>query len=187
MIVPPGVVEIKGSPAKLLRLAAIGVAMTATSAALAFRWIPGIEPGSLQEFVGYVSLVFFGLCMVICLRRLMTAGRTVITITPDGIRDIRVAAELIPWSRIRAISLAEIRKQRFLVLAVDPEFERQLTLTTIARWSRGPNRALGFDGLCIGAQGLRIDDKTLFGLCTDHAEAARDRSMADRGSSARLA
>ena len=175
MVVLPSVVEIKGSPAKLLGLLAIGAVMTIGSAAVAFRWLPNVRAGSYQEFIGYVGVVFFTLCTIVSLWRLVTVGRPVVTITQDGIRDIRLAAELVPWSRIEAVSIHEIRKQKFLVLAVDPDFERQLTLTRIARWSRAPNRALGFDGLCIGAQGLATDYKTLFDLCMDRAEAARRR------------
>ncbi len=186
MIVPPSVVEIKGSPAKLFGLLVLGVVMTVGSAAVAFRWYPSVRAGSYQEFIGYVGVIFFTLCAVVCLWRLVTVGRPVVTITQDGIRDVRIAAELVPWSRIDAMSIHEIRKQKFLVLAVDPEFERQLTLTRIARWTRGPNRALGFDGLCIGAQGLATDYKTLFDLCIDRAEAARRRLTPHELSSTRI-
>jgi hypothetical protein len=44
-----------------------------------------------------------------------------------------------------------------MVLAVDPEVEGKLHLSRIARWSRGANKRLGADGLCVTAQGLKID------------------------------
>ncbi|MGH6925292.1 MAG: hypothetical protein ACRED5_16290 [Propylenella sp.] len=43
-----------------------------------------------------------------------------------------------------------------MVLAVDPETERNLHLSRIARWSRGANRRLGADGLCVTAQDLKV-------------------------------
>jgi hypothetical protein len=44
-----------------------------------------------------------------------------------------------------------------MVLAVDPATESKLTLPLLARLTRRPNRWLGADGLCVGAQDLKID------------------------------
>jgi hypothetical protein len=82
---------------------------------------------------------------------LLSVSGPVVTVTPEGIRDTRVAAEVIPWSAITGISTWQYRGQKIMVLAVDPATESGLTLTRIARWSRGANRALGADGLCIAA------------------------------------
>jgi hypothetical protein len=38
----------------------------------------------------------------------------------------------------------------------------------IARWTRGANRALGADGLCVTAQGLKIDYPALLATCMDY-------------------
>jgi hypothetical protein len=53
--------------------------------------------------------------------------------------------------------------------AIDPAVERKLTLTRMARWSRGPNRALGADGLCIATTGLKIDYPALLSICRQRA------------------
>jgi hypothetical protein len=168
--------EIKGSPAKLIGLLAIGVLMTALSAAVAFRWIP---VGGAAVAWGWAGLLFFGLCTAICFWRLLTAGRTLVTITPRGIKDIRIAADAVPWSGIRDVSTAEIKRQKFIVLAVDPSVEKQLALTRIARWSRGPNRMLGIDGLCVSAIGLKIDHDTLLRACLAHWRAAHATGSLD--------
>src|SRR5262249_14816964 len=152
-----GTVEIRGSPIKLIGLVGLGALATAGAASLAFRWLPGIGAGSFAEFIGYCGLLFFGLCTAMAFWRLLKANQTVVTITPRGIKDVRVAAEIIPWSAVRNISTWEIRRQKIMVLDIDPATEQRLTLTRIARWSRGPNRALGADGLCVTPQGLKID------------------------------
>ena len=85
------------------------------------------------------------------------------TITPDGIRDTRVAAELIPWRDIDRIWTWEFAGQH----------ENRLTLTKIALWSRGANLKLGVDGLGITAAGLKIDYPTLYKTTLDHAQASQ--------------
>jgi hypothetical protein len=142
----PQVIEIEGSPAKLLGLLGLGVLMTALSAAVAIPLLPGFRPNAFHQFVGYFGAVFFGACTVTIAWRLITAGGPVVTITPQGIRDTRVAAEFIPWGAIRKIHTWQFSGQKMMVLAIDPAIERQLTLTKAARWSRGANRALGADG-----------------------------------------
>lgn len=164
--------EIYGSPMKYIGLAVLGIVMTAGSAALAFRWFGDPAPGSFEQFIGYVGLVFFGLCTVLIVWRVLTSQGPVVTITPDGIRDTRVAAELIPWTAINNISTWTHSGQKIMVLAVDPEVESQLTLTRIAKWTRGANAALGADGLCVTAQGLKNDYDSLLHTAETFAKAA---------------
>jgi hypothetical protein len=163
------VMEVKGSPMKLIGLFAVGVLLTGTSAALAFRWIPSRN----SVVVGWFGLLFFGLCTTILLWRLLTAGRTVVTITSQGIKDARLSGDVVPWRGIQSLSTAQIKRQRFIVLAIDPSIEQQLTLKPIARLSRGPNRMLGINGLCISAAGLQINHDALFKACLAHWQTAQ--------------
>jgi hypothetical protein len=149
-------VEIESSPVKMLGLAALGFLATAVSAAITLRALPGIAPGSFAEFCGRVGTVFFAACTLLVLWRSFTMRGPVVTITREGIRDRRVAAELIPWSAVNDIGVWKYRGQRVMVLAVDPTVEAGLNLTRIARWTRDANRGLGADGLCVTAQGLKI-------------------------------
>src|ERR1700741_4167469 len=93
---------VEGSPKKLLGLVSLGVLMTALSIMLAVR--PDARIADFDRIWGYLGAAFFGLCTGIGLWRLFTAPRAVITISPEGIRDTRVAVELIPWSAITGIS-----------------------------------------------------------------------------------
>jgi hypothetical protein len=156
MIDTRGAVEIEASLAKMLGLTGLSLLMTALSATVALPLLPNVPPGSLAQFVGRVGTVFFGACTVLALWRALTMRGPVITITPEGILDRRIAAKLIPWSAVNDIGTWEYRKQRVMVLAVDPAVEAGLNLTRIARWTRDANRALGADGLCVTAQGLKI-------------------------------
>lgn len=167
------VLEIEASPWKMLGLAVLGVGMTALSAAMAFRLLPNVGAGSFYEFVGNLGVLFFGLCTGLVLWRALRQRGPVVTITPEGIRDIRVAAEFVPWSAVKAISTWSCNRQKFIVFDIDPEVESRLTLTRIAKWTRGANRGLGADGLCIGPQGLKIGYDKLLDICAAYVEAAR--------------
>jgi hypothetical protein len=168
-----GFVEIKQSPLRMLGLIAIGIVLTALCVGIAFHLFPDLHASLYQEFMAYVGVAFFGLCTIIGLWRLLSVSGPVVTITPEGIRDTRVAAEVIPWSAITGISTWQYRGQKIMVLAVDPATESGLTLTRIGRWSRGANRALGADGLCITAAGLSINCDTLLQTCMAHAQNRR--------------
>jgi hypothetical protein len=167
--------EIAGSRAKLAGLFALGILMTGLSAAIALRWLPDITAGSLEQSVGWLGVLFFGLGTCMGLWRLLSARAPVLTITPEGIRDTRVAAEFLPWTAIQGISTWQMAGQSVMVLAVDPTVESRLSLTALARWSRGANRSLGADGLCITAQGLQIDYDSLFATAVAYVEAAQQR------------
>jgi hypothetical protein len=165
-------VEIEASRAKLLGLAVIGVVMTALSMAIALHAFPKVQPGSLAEFTGYVGIPLFGACTLLALWRAFTAHGPVVTIAPQGIWDRRVAAEIIPWSAVKDIAVWKHRRQRYMVLMVDPAVEAGLHLTRMARWSRNANRALGADGLCVGSNDLKIGFEGLLSTSLAFARAS---------------
>jgi hypothetical protein len=57
------------------------------------------------------------------------------------------------------------------VISVAPAVEERLGLTRMARWTRGANRSLGADGLCIGAQGLPLSFDDLGRLVAAHLDS----------------
>jgi hypothetical protein len=164
------VLEIRQSPWRMIGLIVAGVVLTALSAGIAFDLLPDLHASSYQELVSYVGVVLFALCTAIAVWRLLSVRGPVVTVTPEGIRDTRIAAELIPWGAVARISTWQYRGQRILVLAVDPAVERRLTLTRLARWSRRANRALGANGLCIAVAGLDIGFDALLAACTRCAQ-----------------
>lgn len=162
--------EIFQSPGKTLGFVACGVLMTAVSLVLVVS--PQLADDGFARVIGTVGALFFGLCTALWLRQ-MLRSTPVVTISPEGLRDVRVAREVIPWSAVERVSMWSGQGQRFVVLAIAPEVERGLTLTRIARWTRAANRRLGADGLIISAHGLRIDVDSL--SATIHAHAAQHR------------
>ena len=96
------------------------------------------------------------------------------TVSPAGLRDVRVAAEPIPWRAIKSISTWQMQRQMVLLLAIDPADEARLTLTRLTRWTRSAHRRLGADGLVVSAHGLKVGYPTLFYTCRDYWEAWRN-------------
>jgi hypothetical protein len=112
-------IEIEGSPAKLILLSVLGLVMTGAS--LFVVLYPPLRTDIMAQIVGYFGTLFFGLCTLIGFVRLVRAGRPVVTISPRGIQDVRVASETIPWAadqehldleRARATALDGARGRR---------------------------------------------------------------------------
>ncbi|MFK0167077.1 STM3941 family protein [Rhizobium sp. NPDC090279] len=162
-------IEIAQDTARVITHAAGAALLAGFSGAAALHIIPGAMPDSIRELCLVLGAIFFGLLAILLTYRLfsMGGGRPVVTLSPHGFRDIRLADEFIPWSAIQHVSSLQVRRQTFIVLAVDPAVEARLALTRIARWSRG--RSLGTDGLCITAQGIQIEFNALWDKILDYA------------------
>jgi hypothetical protein len=71
---------------------------------------PPILGSSFAEFTSFAGAMF---CAgTTAFRRVSTARGPVVTITPEGIREVRVAAELIPWSAINDIAIWDKHEMR---------------------------------------------------------------------------
>ncbi len=152
--------EIRQSPWEMIKLLVIGVIMTGGSGVLALHSLIGITfrfpDNYIAMAVGWIGLVFFGACLVVIGWRAATTIGPVLSLTPEGILDTRVAADRIPWTAIRGIKTWAYSGQRILVLDVDPEVEAKLQPSMITRLTRRANAGLGADGLSITTQGLSM-------------------------------
>jgi hypothetical protein len=153
-------IEIKQSPWEMLKMLAIGIGFVATSIFIYYQ-------GSvLYIAIGIFGIVFFGALTVFVLWRLLTLMGPVVTISPGGVRDTRVAADLVPWSAITGISTWSAYNQPAIILAVRPEVEKRLKLSLMTRMTRRANAYLNADGLAIASQGLSIGHDALLDTLT---------------------
>ena len=142
------------------KLALYLVGAVALAVLCAGAWWMGLAPpGGLKELILLLGGPFFGLIAALSLVNLVKGGNVVI-LDRNGLSDLRISRTQIPWSRIDAMTVSAIHRQSFLVLSVDPAFEASMPRTGLARWTRRPNAALGFDGLTVGMHGLdgTLDD-----------------------------
>jgi len=142
--------EIRQSPWEMLKLLAIGIAFVACSIFIAY------QGNIFYVIVGMFGLVFFGTLTLLVLWRLVASMGPVVTVSPMGLRDKRVTADLIPWSAITDIATWSAYNQPSIIVAVDPAVEKRLRLSLITRMTRRANASLGADGLAVGSQGLHM-------------------------------
>jgi hypothetical protein len=171
-------IEIQAATTRQFVLLAFGGMSFALATLLAFDLIPNMRSDPAAVSTGYFGMAFFGLCAAVAIWRLVAQRGAMVTISPEGLRDVRVAAETIPWRAIRSISTWRMQRQMVLIVAIEPETEQRLTLTRVARWMRNAHRAHGADGFVVSAQGLRIGYPTLFYACRDYWEAWHDHPAA---------
>lgn len=166
------VVEVKNSPLKLVGFAVGGVLLTAMCAAVVFG--PMSAPGgSLPQFAGWVGIPFFGAMTLIAIGRLVSPGKTVVTLSPAGYLDTRLSERPVPWSDIKGVNVWTMQRQKVIVLQVPTETEASIGMTRMARWSRTANAKLGADGLCTMASGLTMSHDDLLAAITERAKAAQ--------------
>lgn len=166
-----------GSPWKLMALVLAGVALVGASAfLLTIETYKGSShvPLFVRVF-GAIGVVFFGLTLLIAIARLLKSGRAVVTLAPQGLRDIRVAPDFVPWHAIERIATWERLGNAVMVVSVRPDVEKALRLTPIARWTRGANTSLGADGLCVAHTGLDTGYATLLATTVAYWETYRNR------------
>jgi hypothetical protein len=146
----------------LLLLAALGFVALGLFFVGAFGPVP--RPG--QEWVGWTSIPFFGLCFVVGLPRLFDR-RDQIVIDGSGIQWCQWSEATIPWSAIRAIEKREIRRQKFLCLHL--EDPGRFPPSTMTGRLGGANRILGFGDIALATTGTNRGFDDLVAAIVRHA------------------
>jgi hypothetical protein len=169
----PDDIEIGYSPLRMLRLVGMGAVMTLLSVSVAFNWFSSKRIDSLHVLIAYVGIAFFGLATLKFIWMLLTAKGPVVFISRYGIRDMRIADELIPWDCVEDVSAREYRRQKFVALRVSPMLEKQLFATKARQALLLASKAMGMDGVTITVSGLMIDFDTLLNTCLAYYSAAK--------------
>lgn len=164
----PTILAVERSRVRLLGLLGVAILVTALGVVLG---LGALDVGLIERAIGWLCAVFFLACTALIARQLFSLPKVVVTLTPNGLRDVRMAPEAIPWPAIQGIDLYSMSGSTFIILAVDPAVEAALTLSRNQRWSRGTNRRMGFDGLHISTQGLKMSAVDLAGAIAAFRQA----------------
>lgn len=113
-----------------------------------------IDAGSFAEFALYLGLVVFGFFAIVAAIKLVRSG-TVVSVGPRGVFDRRLSSDWISWDTIQAVSEAEMNRQRWLALHIDPARDASLPIRTRARILARLNEPLGFPGYPISPTELK--------------------------------
>ncbi|MEV0902694.1 STM3941 family protein [Actinoplanes sp. NPDC049802] len=147
---------------KSLGLLLGAVALICASGFVVVDALPGLPAvGSLLQLgIGLLGMLFFGIGLVKVGRQLLQRG-PVVEIGPDGVRDVRLSNQLIPWTVVRRVREVKVQRQRFVVLDVDEAFEREFLTGGTAMLHR-INQSAGFSGVHLSATGLRCNADELY-------------------------
>ncbi|MEL6287725.1 MAG: STM3941 family protein [Pseudomonadota bacterium] len=126
------------------------------------------RPDWFVAIVGGLMAAGFTAIAVSLISRWATFGsETVLAIAPEGLLDLRLAPQIIPWSAIRDVDVWRSASSRGIVLTVDEAVLGMLELTRAARLSQVVTSGLGPNQLPVSALELNTDFKTLFIEITD--------------------
>jgi hypothetical protein len=126
--------------------------------------------GLFGRVIGFATVAFFGYAFVVLVRRLYTQRGTVVSLSPEGLKDIRISSDVIPWSTVASLTTWEMHGQKVMIVGLKPGEEEKLTLTRVVRMTRGVNAALGADGLAVASQGISMRHDGLMRLAIAYAE-----------------
>jgi hypothetical protein len=116
-------------------------------------WIAGLlgpvpRPG--REWVGWLSIAFFGLCFIFGIGRLFDRDDQIV-VDRDGVIWRQRSDARIPWSEIRSVRSFTIRRQH--LLSIDLKEPALFPPTTLLGRLGNANRSLGFGDVVISTAG----------------------------------
>ena len=158
--------EARNSPWRIALLLVVALMFVGLGA-----WMIGVFGGAPDhrfktQAIGWVSIIFFGLCGILGAHRLFQAG-VEIRIDAKGIYWRRRSTQVIPWSAIDRITIGEVRGQRFACLFLrDP---RTFPSEGVAGMLAGANKALGYGDVALGATGTDRSFDELIGAIKQFA------------------
>ncbi|HEY2248222.1 MAG TPA: STM3941 family protein [Bradyrhizobium sp.] len=104
------------------------LASSIASAAAAFHWLPDEISNTFLPVLAYIWMVASSLGPLRQGWLLFTAKRPVLLIDHNGISDIRVSKDIIPWDAVEQISIRETGEREFVILRVTPALKSSLSL-----------------------------------------------------------
>lgn len=180
----PASVEARYSRKRLVRALWIGAGGTALCTLIAFGHLTGSAPGIIVLIAAYCGIFIFGLgALRFMVQLVMRSDEVAITVNSDGIRDRRVAAEIIPWAAISDVTPLEAAKPSLwpfgnreyktfgMFLHLRPGCEASLGISWTTRVSKVVNGLLGVSGIYIDGAGLDVDCDELLRLSLAYLKA----------------
>ncbi|MBL8561778.1 MAG: hypothetical protein JNN06_05805 [Gemmobacter sp.] len=133
------VISIERSRLKVVFLFAGTLALILVSWWLVLGPRESFRAGAL--FWGVIGMSFFGLCLMALVWQLFTVPKFVLTLSPQGLRDMRLSRSEIPWEAV--LNVRSDKKYKMLIL--DLAAGTHLQLTSLSNAMLRLNRAFGHD------------------------------------------
>jgi hypothetical protein len=131
-------------------------------------------PALKAIIVGWIGLVFFGLCTIGWGVQLFRGGPTIV-INEFGIQCLRVSTGPIPWSEVRLMWLGSVHSAKFLCIELQNPAAYLANLPSWKRRAARLNESLGFPPFTISFAGLAPGLNEVWDyLKVHHPEKIRD-------------
>jgi hypothetical protein len=140
-----------------------------------FKSTQWINPAFIT-IVGYVSILFFGLCAIFCIRKL-TGNQPGLIIDEKGLIDNSsgLSAGHILWSDIEDVSVIEIHKQKLIMIHVkNPHDYIVRHNNLVKRKGLELNNKMYGTPLSISSNGLQTSFDNLLAILKDKWQAAKN-------------
>lgn len=147
------------------------VLLACTCFAMAWPFFPDVEPGSRQQFYGWLGVVFFtvGACAVF--QHSFGRNRPKLVLSPQGFHFNTVSAEMIPWTAVTGIQNWRQRRGQIIVVKVTEETWKTAGMTRETLGARAANKLQGVDGVAVSPAGLKISFHELIRTFQAYAQA----------------
>lgn len=161
-----GTVELRQVGWHAAKYALLSALMTAVCVAIVVGPFGG---GLLAMVAGLSGALFFGAGTVALLRRWLHSGATVYA-GADGVRDLRLADDLIPWPTIQAMEFIDVHDPHAVVvsLSLQPQAADALRRGPLQRMQWGKDPETGLASATVADDGLRGDVPAFTDLLKRH-------------------
>ncbi|QND53030.1 hypothetical protein HB779_14800 [Phyllobacterium sp. 628] len=119
-------INIKSSFSRPLQHIAMCIMLSVCSIGMVISELLQSEPEDLIDYIAWVGSFVFPLLALRLIWRLVKTGSEAITISPEGLRDRRLANETIPWKNINDVATWNENREQTIVLGIDPHQVDQL-------------------------------------------------------------
>ncbi|MGV0633650.1 STM3941 family protein [Mycolicibacillus trivialis] len=159
--IPRGKAHLMPFEARVSRIKVFGLMIGCVVFVVGGLWIAGVlgdgaDATIFHRIIGWLSVVFFGLCLPVSVGRLIRGGLA-LRVDAEGIYWRQWSEQVIPWTAIRAAHVAAVRRQWYLNLDLyDPA---AYPSKTILGWVKRLNTGMGYGDISLNV------------IATDHSFA----------------
>ena len=169
IIDPSQTVEVSASALQLLGSLALTVLASLGIAAAVWLNAPILTTTALIAFL-IGTAVLIGLSFVLA-RLMFRSSEPVVTISPEGVCDRRLSADLVSWRDIEDIRPRRNHQAPVIELVLRKEADKAMTYKPLPRLLRSYHRLSNSVRFAVSAHGLKIGHRQLLETLKAYAEA----------------
>ncbi len=129
---------------------------------------------SPEKWVGWMSIVFFGACSLVCVWQIFDS-RPRLTVDDEGVLDRTLGVGIVRWEDIEGAYKRSIASNDFICLRLRNTADYLARLSKVKQAMTSANEALGFTPLSINLSGIHGMTDQVLELILKKSEQAKTR------------